>query len=106
MPMRCTTERDKGGDDPFGGGEDWQPNLDGHPCYWWATSGREQISDDRSVVVADEHVIVDRTTDIAEGDRITSVVDAAGLEVLSRARTVEYIAVERSHLDCSLKAVS
>ena len=106
MKMRCTTERDQGGDDPFGGGENWQTHETDLPCSWWSSTGREQVSDDRSVVLADEHLIVARDADVVEGDRIVNIRDHRGRDVLDRARTVEYIAVQRSHLDCSLKAVS
>lgn len=106
MRMRCTVERDQGGDDPYGGGHDWQPHLTDEPCYWWAQSGREQVSDETSVVVADEHLIVGRDAGLAEGDRIVSVTDHRGREVLDRKRRVEYVAVERSHLDASVKAVT
>jgi len=106
MRMRCTVERDQGGDAPYGGGHDWQPHLADEPCYWWAQSGREAISDDRSVVVADEHIIVARDADLKEGDRVVSVTDQRGDELLLRDRTVEYVAVERSHLDAAVRAVS
>lgn len=105
LPMRCDTQRDAGGSDPYGGGEDFQPHLSSVACYWWTQSGREAISDERSVVVADEHLLVARDADVREGDRITSVTDQQRRTVLDRARTVEHVAVERTHLDCSLRAV-
>ena len=107
MRMRVTTERaSENGSDPYGGGTEVETILDGEPAYWWAQSGREAISDDRSVVVADEHIIVARDADLKEGDRVVSVNDHEGREVLDRKRRVEYVAVERSHLDASVKAVT
>ena len=105
--MRVTTEREsENGSDPYGGGTEVETILDGEPAYWWAHSGREAISDDRSVVVADEHIIVSRDADLKEGDRVVSVRDQRGDELLLRDRTVEYVARERNHLDASVRAVS
>ena len=105
LRMRCATERDQGGDDPYGGGEDWQVHLTGVRCTWWSAAGREAVSDERAVVVADEHLLLGRGEDVAEGDRIVSIVDDQGREILDRKRRVEYVAVQRSHLDASLRAV-
>ena len=107
MRMRCWTERDTGGDDPYGGGENWTAVLQSERCLWWVTSGREQISDDRSVVLADEHLIVGHGSDIAEGDRVVKVTDQAGRTVFDgQRRVVEHVVHGRQHLDCSLRAVN
>lgn len=107
LKMRCWTERDTGGDDPYGGGETWAAVESSARCLWWVTSGREQISDDRSVVLADERLIVDHGTDIAEGDRITKVVDNMGRTVFENIpRVVEHVMHGRQHLDCALRAVT
>ena len=105
--MRCWTERDTGGDDPYGGGEEWTQVLASHRCLWWVASGREQISDDRSVVLADEHLILDHGADIIDGDRVIKVTDDVGRIVFDgQNRIVEHVAHGRQHLDCSLRAVN
>ena len=111
LPMwrhKMWTERDQGGDDPYGGGENWQPHLDAHECSWWSSSGREQVSDDRSVVLVGENVIAPLGTDVRPGDRVVKVETDDGVPVVEspRWRTIEHVDQHPSLLDCSLKAVT
>lgn len=108
LSMRFWTSRDQGGTDPYGGGQNYQPSLSDEPCYWWVTSGRAQVDDSRSVVLAEEHMFVDRRSDLKAGDRIMQLVDHEGRLVFDASdyREVEHVAIERDFLDCSLKASS
>jgi len=107
LRMRCWTERDTGGNDPYGGGEEWTPMLASRRCLWWGTSGREQTSDDRSVVIADEHLLIDHDADVLPGDRIVKVVDGMGRTVFDgQRRIIEHVSHGRQHVDCSLRAVT
>lgn len=105
LTMRCDVERRGAGSDPFGGNSTYTTHLSGEPCYWWVSSGREQIDDARTAVVADERILFDRGTDVRPGDRIVEVVDHQGRTVFTAGdfREVEHVAVERTHLDCSLR---
>lgn len=110
LSMRAWTERDAGATDPFGGGEDWQDQLTEQPCYWWVTSGREHIDQNRTAVLADERVLFDRQADVRPGDRVRRLVDHERRVIFDTAtaagafREVEHVAVERTFLSASLRA--
>ena len=107
MRFRCWTERDTGGDDPYGGGESWTAVLASQRCLWWVSSGREQIDDQRSVVLAEEHLIVPHGVDVVEGDRVVKVTDEMGRTVFDGSRReVEHVGFGRQHVDCSLRSVN
>ena len=108
MRMRCTVVRDQGGADPFGGGTGWAPVAEDVRCLWWTRSGREQIDDNRTVVLADEHIMFPHGTDVQAGDRIVDLVDIAGREPFGPDgfREVEHVTFGRGHLDCSLRSSS
>lgn len=105
LRMRADIVRRTSGDDPFGGSQTWTPVAEDVRCLWWSRSGREQIDDVRSVVVADEHLLLDRDQDVEAGDRIVNLVDQFGREIFGTGgfREVEHVQVGRQHLDCSLR---
>ena len=108
MPMRCSTARDQGATNPYGTGQDYQSHLSAVPCYWWVRTGREDTDSQRSVVLADEHLIADHDADIRPGDRILSLTDHEGRPVFGSDdyREVQHVAIERTFIDCSLRATS
>lgn len=107
LRMRCTVERDQGADDAYGAGEDWQPHLSDVACWWWVATGREAISSDRTVVIADERLIVDLDVDVAAGDRVTEVTNR-GTTIFAGSdwREVEHVARTVSHQELALRATS
>lgn len=105
MTMRCDVQRRTAGSDPFGADYSYSPHLTGQACYWWVTTGREQVDDTRTVVLADERIIFDRGVDIRPSDRIVSMTDHQGRSVFTAGgfREVEHVAEQRTHLEISLR---
>lgn len=107
--MRCNVERDAGATGTYGSDENFETHLTSVPCYWWVRSGREVTDSNRAgVVVADEHLLANRDADIRAGDRIVALTDHRGRSVFGSDdyREVEHVAIERSHIDCALRATS
>lgn len=111
MRMRCWTQRNQDVSDIYGGGSDWRPHLSEEPCYWWVQTGRQAVSETRTVVVAEEHLFVAHGCDIRPGDRVTKVVDHKGRVVFDADadddpfRQVEHVADDRDFFDVSLARV-
>ena len=112
LPMRAWVEReDESGDDPYGHDGAWDDVLVDQPCFWWVTSGQEQINPQRAVALGNEHMMLDRDVDIRQGDGVRRLThhdrvlwdaeDAAGL-----AREVEHVGVQLDHLDVTLRSTS
>ena len=113
LSMRAWVEREgESGGDPYGHGGAWSDVLIEQPCFWWVTSGQEQINPQRAVTVGQEHIMLDRDADIRPGDRVRRLLDherrvlwdsqdAAGL-----AREVEHVGVQLDHLDVTLRSTS
>lgn len=105
--MRCSYSRAAGTRDTFGQMTGWGAATTNVACYWWAgTPSRSGAGETPAVVATEqEHLLVDRSTDIRQGDRITQVVDHLGRTVFSATdyRMVEHVTVQRNHLDCTLR---
>lgn len=106
MRDRCTVERNQASTgDPYGGegSPDWQIHLTDQRCKLWIQSGGEAVSENRIALVEDWKLNLPLGTDIAEGDRITSVVDFRGNVVTTDTLYVDFVANKRDQLVCSLE---
>lgn len=106
MTDRATVERNQASTgDPYGGEgpPNWQINLTDQQCYLWGDVGREAVSEDRTVVVADWKMSVPVDTDIFEGDRIVLVTDINGNTITDETLYVDHVATKRDRWVCSLE---
>lgn len=105
MTDRAVVERDAGGaGDPYGGeAQSWQPHLADQPCKAWVETGRTAVTEDRTAVVADWSMAVPVGTDIAVGDRVTSVTARSGDTIIGRTMYVDYVEHKRVQLVCKLE---
>jgi len=108
LRMRCDIQRPGTGDDPFGGGSSFVTVASNVRCLWWTRSGRENVDDTRTVVLADEHLLVAHGVDVEPNDRIVGLIDTFGREVFGPDgfREVEHVTFARDHLDCALRSSS
>lgn len=108
LRMRCSIVRVVDGGDPFGGATATVTVAEDVRCLWWTRSGRENVDDSRTVVLADEHVLFAHGTDVQPGDRIVGLVDTVGREPFGPGgfREVEHVTFGRGHLDCALRVSS
>lgn len=111
--MKCWTERPDDTDpDPYGEPQSRQPVLSDEPCRWYVAAGREQTDQQRSVTIADEHLMLDRDADIQPGDVIVRLVDHENRtifdqdDVAGQIREVDHIAPMRTFVDAMLRSSS
>jgi len=103
MTHRCSIERDYAGTDAWGDSAtpDWKPHLADVVCRTTGPNvGREAVTDERTVVVVDQRLLVPLGTDVTERDRIGNVTyrgtviiqGPVGIEaVLRRATHIELV---------------
>ncbi len=72
LTHRCTIDRDEASVDDWGqiGPPDWQRHLNDVPCYASVSAAREPVDADRTVVVEDLRMVVNRDVDVTERDRV------------------------------------
>jgi hypothetical protein len=107
LRFRCDIQRPTS-TDPFGGNETWATISENVRCLWWVTAGREQIDETRTVVVADENLILQHDANVQPDDRIVNLVDAYGRQVFGQGgyREVEHVTFGRQHLQAKLRSSS
>ncbi len=66
----------------------WSTLLNAVACHYWSYTERE-LSGTRNAVLSHEGIVFTANTDITERDRITSVLDNDGQELLTAARDIE-----------------
>lgn len=105
--MTCTVARHGATADTFGQPTSAAPVATSVPCYWWSgTQSRTASGNTPGVIATDtEHILFDAGSDVRQGDQITTVSDHLGAVVFTAAdfRVVEHVAVQRNHIDCTLR---
>lgn len=107
LPDRCTVERDasqEGGTDPFGHPlpPAWEPYLADLPCSLWAPGDADPSEDPVERHHIPFRLAVPAGTDLRPTDRVVSVLDAAGLEVLDRPARVDSVTPFPTHVEATL----
>lgn len=104
MTHRCTIERDQAGADGWGGTAtpDWQEHLADVPCRTAGPNvGREAVTDERTVVVVDQRLLVPLGTDVTERDRLGDVT-SRGTVILPGPVGIEAVLRRSTHLELVL----
>lgn len=97
---RMTTERDiSTGDGGGGSTPDWQAHLSDEPCRAFTATTKQAVSAEQVVVIDDSRITVPLGTDVLETDRVLSVIDRAGVDVLSGPMRIQAIASYADHLE-------
>jgi hypothetical protein len=111
LPSRATVQRDASlaaPADPYGHAPppSWQPHLADVPCRMWevdATTAVEPVEHHN----LRHRLAVPHGTDVRATDRVTSVLDAAGVErVLDAPLRIDAVLPRASHLELRLSEVS
>lgn len=107
MTMRAEVQRNTAtGTDPHG--HPAAPVFAVHatlPCFVWSRQRREVVDGDKQAFVEDLRAMFPLNADIAERDRITSVVDRQGKVILSGRFDVGPIQFKHRHLEAGLERV-
>lgn len=102
----CTVERDASQDgppDPFGHPLPpvWEEHLAAAPCSLWSP-GSEASEDPAETHRRSWRLALPDGTDLRPYDRVTSVIDAAGLERLERPAAVDSVTAFPTHVEAVL----
>lgn len=84
----------------------WQTHLAELPCRLWYANGGETIDGDKTAVIEGWRMIVPAGTDIAESDRIASVVDRRGRTIHAGPLNIETVGRRADHVPLTLQEVS
>lgn len=97
---RMTTDRAASGDDGGGGATPvWEPHLVDQPCRAWTDVTKQAMNSEQIVVVTDARISVPLGTDVRDTDRVASVRDRTGGDVLYAPLDIQGIAVFSDHLE-------
>lgn len=97
---RMTTERSVTGDDGGGGSNPvWSAHLSDEPCRAWTDTTKQVTQPGDIIVVADSRISVPLGTDVRETDRVLSVTDRAGNDVLPGPMEIQTVASFTDHLE-------
>jgi|GEM_PF-2851680 len=108
MTMRATVQRNQAsGEDEYHQPvqPDWQDYLTDLPCYFWTETKTVRTSQGDLVTVAESKMIVPKTTDITEEDRVTQVTDRQGNILLNQTVGIDSVIPRRDHLALTLQGV-
>ena len=107
MTHRSAVERDQAGTDAEGNPQApaWAVHIAALACWVWPRGVREEVEDDRMIVVEDLRALVPRGTDIRESDRIAQVTDRRGQTVHTGPLDVRGVIDHGTHLELVLEAV-
>jgi len=109
MIHRATVERDTAA-----GANDWGhppvPSYEAHlteqRCYAWEEQSASITDTGKSVILRTVHAVMPIGTEIAEGDRISSITDRAGNRIFAGPLVVTSLARHRTHLELILERAS
>ncbi len=109
MIQRATIQRDTAtSTDDWGGSV--APTFTDHlisvPCRAWFQAGREVIDGDKTAVVEDRRIIFPKDTDVTEADRVTSVTNRKGIEILPGPMVIESVGLRQDHIIALVTEVS
>lgn len=107
LTHRCTIERDTSTTDDWGnpGEPSWEQTLEDVPCFAAVQAGREPVSTDRTVVVLDIRVIVNRDVIVSERDRIGTITDRGEL-LFSGPLQIEAVLPYPTHQELMVRSVT
>lgn len=109
MTHRCSIERDvnQGSDDGWGNprSPDWKPHLADVPCRTAGPNvGREAVTDERTVVVVDQRLLLPLDTDVTERDRLGNVTNR-GTVILRGPIGIEAVLRRATHIELMLTGI-
>lgn len=82
----------------------WGAHLTAVACHFWTDTERELVGV-QNAIISHERVVFAANTDITEDDRVTSVLDNDGQELLTAARDVEQAVQALNQVVVRLKGV-
>jgi head-tail adaptor len=107
MRMRCTIERSADVSDTGGGWtQGWTTVASGVPCHWWAVAGQEIVVGDQVVRGATDRMIVPLNTDVSARDRVATVTDRNGNQIVAGPVLIDAVLRRRDHLALQLSSRS
>jgi len=108
MTMRAVVERDTAsGTDAYG--HSAVPDftaLATLPCFVWSKQRREVIDGIKTAVIEDLRAMFQLTADIRTGDKITSVTNRRGVEIMAGNFLIEPPQRKHDHLEALLERVT
>lgn len=76
------------------------------PCFVWSRSARETVDGQKTAIIEDLRIMVALGADLAEGDEITAVSDAAGTVIIPGRLKIEgAVQFKHNHLEASLQRI-
>lgn len=106
----CTLERDQNARSTSDGWEsspDWQANLTDQPCYFWQTTGREDVTDKDTIVgVGQPKMMVPLGTDVTDQDRVSAAgITYQGSTLIVGPLEVRTVIAKADHLELVLAQI-
>ncbi len=108
MTMRAVIERNTAtAEDTYG--HPVTPVFEAHatiPCWIWSRQRREVVDGSKTAVIEDLRVMFPLGADVQAGDKITSITDRRGAEIMAGEFMIEPVQRKLNHLEAALERVT
>ncbi len=109
MTMRAVVTRDTAsGEDAYG--HPVKPSFTAHlsalPCWVWSKQRREAVDGSKTAIIEDLRAMFPLGADVQAGDKITSITDRRGTEIMAGDFKIEPPQYKHDHLEAALERVT